>query len=98
MQVSYFVYSSSFLALMASAARKKQLRQEANAAKGKTTRKYTWNENNRYGGAPKKRSSRRKRNNKSKNNTIKIKPQSRSSVHRSHSSKKEIALSRVNNS
>ena len=40
---------------MASAARKKQLRQEANAARGKTTRKYTWNENNRYGGAPKKK-------------------------------------------
>ena len=40
---------------MASAARKRLLRSQANEKKGKTTRKYTWNENNRYGGAPKKK-------------------------------------------
>ena len=38
---------------MASAARKKQLRQEANAAKGKTTRSYKWQKTNKWGGPPK---------------------------------------------
>ena len=40
---------------MASAARKRLLRQQANAANGRSTREYKWNPQNKWGGPPLKK-------------------------------------------